>query len=196
MPTSDKIEFPEIYKKFIKKMKSKGVKPFVSQHPKTRFWHGIDSVLRTPVTKGYKNKKDAKDAWWLYTAQSAGDTATRSYEGNNMKIINSILEKIDMNTFEMQFSASLIESLLTEDLERIASDMWRRTKKAVMTARKPEDVMKKVIKLTQAIATKAGYKKEDVVSWYYDEVADEEIPGSKRKGKLWHEFFAKVYKKV
>ena len=113
-----------------------------------------------------------------------------------MEKIDKILEKIDNVTFEWMLEKIVTESVLTEDLDRIARDMWRRTRKAVMTHRNPEQMMKKVIKLTQSIATKAGYREEDVVSWYYDEVSDEEIPNQKRKGKQWHEFFAKVYKKV
>jgi len=112
-----------------------------------------------------------------------------------MEKIQKILEKIDELTLEWLFGKSLLESLLAEDLDRIASDMWRRSQRSVETNRNPEKVLKNVIKLTQSVAKKAGYRDSDVVDWFRDELGTEEIPHSKRKGKTWEEFFSKEYRK-
>lgn len=45
-------------------MKSKrSAFPTVARHPRTGLWHAIDSVLRTPVSEGFKNKSDAEKAY-------------------------------------------------------------------------------------------------------------------------------------
>lgn len=112
-----------------------------------------------------------------------------------MEKIQKILEKIDELTFKWLFGKNLLESLLTEDLEKIASDMWRRSKRSVETNRNPEKVLKSVIKLTQAVAKKAGYRDKDVVDWFRDELGSDKVPNAKREGKTWEEFFAKEYRK-
>ena len=51
----------------------------IAKHPRTGKWHGIDTVLRCPVTDGYTTKDEAREAWRLWNAQMVGDVATRSH---------------------------------------------------------------------------------------------------------------------
>lgn len=51
---------------------------FVAKHPKTGKWHGIDRVLRVPITDGFSSKDEAKMAWRYYNARAAGDIATQN----------------------------------------------------------------------------------------------------------------------
>ncbi len=50
---------------------------FVARHPRTGLWHGMDRVLRCPLTDGFKNKSDAKRAWRDVSASQIGDVMTQ-----------------------------------------------------------------------------------------------------------------------
>jgi len=50
---------------------------WIAQHPHNKQWYGIDSVLRCPITEGYKDKEKAREAIRIHMAYVAMETATR-----------------------------------------------------------------------------------------------------------------------
>jgi hypothetical protein len=53
---------------------------FVAKHPRTGKWHGMDRILRCPITEGYETKAEAEAAWRMEKAREIGDIATRSHK--------------------------------------------------------------------------------------------------------------------
>ncbi len=57
-----------------------------AQHPRTKLWHGIDVVLRSPITAGFENRDDAIRAAREYVAAgfACGMESRRSWTAESL----------------------------------------------------------------------------------------------------------------
>ena len=92
----------------------------VAKHPKTGKWHGIDSVLRTPISEvGHDNPDDAKAEWRNYMARGSLITADSSRDLKDIEKAKDALghgsEKRNGRTIQ-QLSAEEHHKAVTETL--------------------------------------------------------------------------------